>query len=102
MLRCEGGTERRYRMGEAGLMQRDRIEIAFHDDDRLRAGNGLPRHIQGKKRLSLLKERRIGRFQILWRPISQHAAAESDHALAQVGNREHDPASKTVVISRTA
>ena len=62
MVGSERGPKGRYRMCQPGLVQRDCIEIAFDDNDRLRPTDGLAGDIKGKKRLPLLEQRRIRRY----------------------------------------
>ena len=99
MFECEGGTKGRHRVSQTRLVQGDSIELALDDKDRLRAADGFPVDIKGKERLPFLEQRRIRRIQIFGYPVAKYAATESDNALTEVGDAEHDSGTEAVVIA---
>ncbi len=97
MLRGQGGAQGGHRMRKPRLVQRYRIKIAFDDNDRLGPNDRLTSLIERKERLSLLKQKRVGRIQIFGHAVAQHTTAESHDSLAQIGDREHDSRTKPIV-----
>ena len=90
MVEGERSPKGRHCVCQPRLVQRDRIEIAFDDNDRLRPTDGLAGDIKGKERLPFLEQRRIRRIQIFGCPVAKNAATESDDTLTEVGDGDHD------------
>ncbi len=55
MLYRQRRAERCHGMGDPGLMQRNRVEVAFHHNHGLRSGDRFARLIECKQRLALFE-----------------------------------------------
>ena len=101
LLLGERGAERRDRGGVARRHHRDDVDIAF-DHDQLRA---VVRRLPGRRAVvevvTLVKERRLRRVEVLRRRVLiERAAAERDDAAAEIGDREHHAVAEAVVRHR--
>ena len=83
----------------AGLMQRDGVEIPFHDNQRIGPTHGLARTLQAIQRAALVEERCLRRVQVFRLALAQYTPAEPDHPLAEIEDREHDAGPEAVVIA---
>ena len=90
---------RRDDIGDAGLENRDEIELSFANDRAVRFDQASFCFVQAKEHAPFPEKRRLGRVQILGalRLLFQHATAEGDHFADVVVNREHDPAAEPIV-----
>ena len=97
MLRRQCGPQRRNRMGQSGLVKRDRIEVPFHHDYGLQPSDRFPRKIQRIERLPLLEQGSIRRIQILWSPLAENTPAKTNDPFTQIRDRKHHAGAKTIV-----
>ena len=84
------GAERRHRVLDAVLRQRDDVHVALDDDDAAGVADRVARQEQAVELAALREQRRFRRVQVLGLAVAEHAAAEADHAAAAVVDREHD------------
>jgi hypothetical protein len=92
--RAAGGD----RLAHPGLMERDGVEVAFHENHPVGPSDGLPRLRQGEEDVRFVVERRVGRVEILRRLVLRHGApAERDDAALGVGDGDHEPVAEAVV-----
>ena len=77
-------------------MQRNHVDIAFHQDDVIQFG--LFRKIQAKQILSLIENNGFRRVQILGRIIIffDDTAAKADHIAPDIDDGEHESVTKTI------
>ncbi len=98
MLGRRGRAERRYRVGDAVLMQANRIHIAFNDDEPLEGCAGLPRFPQSIELTPLVEERGLRGVQVFRLALVDDPPAEGNDAPARIANREHEPVAEPVVV----
>ena len=94
----ERGAQGRHHVGKAGCRHGDDVHIPLHRDHRSGVMGGLAGVVVVVERRALVKERRLGRIQILGRDILfQRPPAEGDHLAGAVADREHHAIAKPVV-----
>ena len=93
----ERGAERRDRVSDPRLGERDHVHITFDDDHPVRLARRGARLVEVEERAALVEERCVGRVQIFGLAVAQDAPAERDHAPARVADRDHQPAAEPVV-----
>ena len=91
------GAERRDRLADPGLVDRDHVHIAFDHDQPPGRAAGRAGAIEVEERAALVEQRRIGRVEVFGLAIAEDPAAECDRPPARVADRDHQPAAETVV-----
>ncbi len=99
LLHRERGAGRGHHIGDAGLVHRDYVGIAFHQDALVLPGNavlGLEDTVEGP---ALVVNLALGAVHIFGNALVclERASAKSDHAPADGVDREDDPVEETVV-----
>ena len=102
LLCRERGAHEAYRIAHARLVQGDRVGIALADDHLAGARGMRAREVRPIEVQTLVVDLVVGRVQVLRRPpvrrlIAHGPRAESEHAPAQVGEREADARPEAVV-----
>ena len=95
MVRREGRAQAGHRAVKATLVEGNGIHISLGQNDA--AQLCVFCQVQGKEIAAFIENHAIRGVEILWRPVSQHAAAKADHIPPQVDDGEHDPVTKAVV-----
>ena len=96
------GAERRDRVREPELGERDDVHVAFDDQHVLALANREPRLEQAVQLTALAEQRGFRRVQVLRLAAAEHAPAEADHLALHIADREHDPLAEPVVAARNA
>ncbi|MCW0450032.1 hypothetical protein NB706_002866 [Xanthomonas sacchari] len=98
MVRRGRGAQRRHRLGDAELEQRDHVHVALDHDQPLDLLVGLAHLPQAVQLAALVEQRGLRRVQVLGAVVLvEHAAAEGDDPAAAVEDREHHPVAELVV-----
>ena len=95
--RRRGRAQRRHRVFDAVLRQRDDVHVSLDHDHLPGGADRLARLEQPVELAPLGEQRRFRRVQVLGLALVENAAAEADHATAAVVDRKHDAVAKTVV-----
>ncbi len=95
----QGRAERGDDVGDPGLMQRDRIKVAFDDDQGVLTARRLSRPLQQIERTPLVKEGGIRRVEVLRHSVPENTAAEADHLLAEIADGQHDARAEPIVVT---
>ena len=94
----EGGAERRHRVGEARLMERDHVHIAFDHDELALVEGGLARAGEVVDHRSLVEEPRLRRVQIFGLSLGiERAGAEGNDARLGIENGNGQPVAEAVI-----
>ena len=92
------GAERRHRLGDPELEQRDHVHVALDHDQPRDLAVRLPHLVQREQLATLVEQRRFRGVQIFRAVgLAHHAATEGDDAAAPVLDREHQPIAELVV-----
>ncbi len=90
----ERGAERRHDVLDAGEHQPQHVEVALDQDDRLLLPDGALGLVQVVELPPLVKDRGLGRVEILGLARAEQPSAESHHPAAQVVNGEEQAAAE--------
>ena len=91
-------TERGDTVAETGFRQSHDVHVAFYHDDPLALVCDRPRAGGVEQHVALVKQRCLGRIEILCRRGGvERAAAERDHAALHIRNREHHAVAETII-----
>ena len=91
-------AERRDDVGEPGFADRDRVDIAFHDNDRAAVVCGFAGAMMIEQQRAFVEKRSLRRIEIFRLGSRLHRpAAEGDDAARAVVDREHHPVAEPVV-----
>src|SRR3989475_9340810 len=102
LLGGERRAERGHHLADAGLRERDQVEVALDHDGSVGLADRVARERETVERVALAEDRRLGGVEVFGRrltarrPPGQDAAAEGDHLAARVRDREHDPLPEAV------
>ena len=97
----ERGAERRDDVGEAGLADRDRVDIALDHDDRARLMRGLAGAVMIEQQRALVEKRGLRGIEVLRLGAGLHRPpAEGDDAAGAVVDRKHHPVAEPIVRHR--
>jgi hypothetical protein len=99
LLGGEGGPQRRDRVGESGLMERDAVEIALDDNDRIDLAGRPSRGVERVQKAALGINRRRRGVQIFWLLVAQRPAAKRDHLAGRRVRRNHHASAIHVIIA---
>ena len=93
----ERRAERRDDVVNARLPRGNRVHIALDDDGIARAGDRTVGTIHAEEELSLVKDRRLRRIEILRLGIAERTPAKADDAPALIRDGDDDAPAKAVV-----
>ncbi len=91
------GTQRRDRIGNAGLRERHDVHITFDDEQLLDTAQRQARFVQSVQLLALVEHFGFRRIQIFRLLIAEHATAEADDATTQIADWKRDPIAESIV-----
>src|SRR5665213_671393 len=97
LLGCERGAERRDRVGEPGLVQRDAVEVARDDDRGIFLRCRAARDVEREQIAALGVDRGRRRIEVLRLRVAERAAAERDRLAGRRQRRDHQPPAVEVV-----
>ena len=87
----EGGALSRDDVLKSGLVNHDRVDLAFADDGLTGLGDGALGFVETEEHLALVEDGRLGRIQVLClRRFFERASAEGDHLAIVIADREHE------------
>ena len=92
------GPQRGHNLTDAGLMRRNRIEIAFDDNQAAFARGRRPGAIESEQDTSFTVEERIRRVQVFRKTLVQDASPESHHVSLKIPNGEDYAAAETIIV----
>lgn len=91
------------KVSRSALVRDDHIHVAFDDDGRACLAYACPCAVDAIENTALVKERGLGRVQVLGLRVIQYAPAKADHMPLHIPDGEHDAPAKTVIdIARIA
>ena len=97
LLIAQGRAEGGHRIGDAGSMQGDHIEITLHHHRPVVATDRVRGLVEPEQMLAFLKQLRLRGIQIFGFTAVEAAATEADHPALPVVDRHHHPMTKPVV-----
>lgn len=80
-------------------MQRHHVKVTLDNNCLIFAGDRLPRLIQPKEQLPLVKNRGFWRVEILWLFVAEGATAKPHHPSLGIHNRDHQAIAKAVIVA---
>lgn len=90
MFLRESGSTDTDSIGNACLMESDRIHLSFDNDNALFFGNGTFREMESIKNCTLVENIRNWRVEVFWLTLSSDASCKSDRMSCEVRNRENN------------
>ena len=83
---------------EAGLMQRDRVEVAFDHDERVVGARRAARQVQRVDVRAFGIRRGVRRVEVLGRFVAERAPAERHDLAGKIVDRQHEPVTEEIVV----
>ena len=91
------GAERRDRIGDPGLVERDHVHLPFDHDHPLRLAAGGCGMVEIEQGTALVEQGRVGRVQIFGLALAEDPGGKGDHPPARVADRKGDAAAEPVI-----
>ena len=97
MFGSGGRAQRGHRIGDTRLMQAHYVHIALDHQQTADGGAALTNFIQAVQLAAFVKQRSLGRVEVLGFALIDDAAAKGQHTAARVADGEHQAVTKTVI-----
>jgi hypothetical protein len=99
MLTGDRRAERGDHVGQAELMERDHVHVAFHHQQAVELALGGQRLVQAVELAALVEDLGLRRVEVLRLAVLDDPAAEADHAAATVVDGEHHAFTEAIVVA---